>query len=107
MKNHRSQLKWLLIGAAITPFALAVAVESGGGGHGDYLLAKFLFPYTMILAGLVGRITYPLIALALVQFPLYGLATGSFNSRRTAICLLVLHSIVAFLCFSSLLPYFG
>ena len=107
MKNRRRQLTGPLIGAAITPFALAVAVESGGGGHGDYLLAKLLFPYTMLLAGLVGTITYPLIALALVQFPLYGLAAGSFNARRTAICLLVLHAIVAFLCLSNLLPYFG
>jgi len=107
MKNHRRQLKWLLIGALITPFALGAAIASGGAGHGDYLFAKLLFPYTMLLTSLTGTITFPLIGLALVQFPLYGLAVGSFNATRTLIFLLVLHASGTFLCFSSLLPHFG
>ncbi|RZI70585.1 MAG: hypothetical protein EOP13_20590 [Pseudomonas sp.] len=107
MKTHQRQLKWLLIGAVCTPFALGAAIASGGAGHGDYLFAKCLFPYTMLLTSLTGTITYPLIGLALVQFPLYGLAAGSFNATRTLVFLLVLHTIGAFLCFSSLLPNFG
>ena len=107
MKNPRRQLTWLLIGVVITPFAVGAAIASGGGGNGDYLFAKLLFPYSMLLTSLTGTITYPLIGLALVQFPLYGLAAGSFNAVRTVISLLVLHAIGTFFCFSSLLPNFG
>ena len=108
MKNHRRQLKSLLVGADITPFALGAAIASGGAGHGDYLLAKILFPYSMLFTRLTGGvITYPLMGLALVQFPLYGFLAGSFNTPRTLFCLSVMHAIGAFLCFSDLLPSFG
>ena len=107
MTNHRRQLISLLIGVAITPFALAAAIESGGGGHGDYLLAKLLFPYSMLLTSLTGTITYTLMGIAIIQFPLYSLALGSFNATRTAISVLVLHAVASSLCFSSLLPNFG
>ena len=107
MTNHRRQLISLLIGVAITPFALAAAIESGGGGHGSYVLAKLFFPYSMLLTTLTGTITYTLMGLAIVQFPLYGLAVGSFNATKTAISFLVVHAIASSLCFSSLLPNFG
>ena len=107
MKNHRRPLKWLLMGAVITPFALGAAIASAGAGHGDYLFAKLLFPYSMLLTSLTGTITYPLIGLALIQFPLYGLVAGSYHANRTAISLSVLHVTGAFLCFTSLLPNFG
>ena len=53
MKNDRRQLKWLLAGAAITPFALAAAIASGGAGHGDYVRTAALPAVTAIVATLV------------------------------------------------------
>src|SRR5438105_4422954 len=69
----RGSLIGLALGALITIPFLALAVFCAGGGHGTYAPAKFLFPVAMIFA--VGResITPPIIGLALVQFPLYGL----------------------------------
>ena len=107
MKHLRRSLKWLLIGISVVPLASAAAILSGGAGHGDYLFAKLLFPYTMLLAGLAGSITYPLIGLALFQFPLYGLAVGSFNLAKATACLFALHAVAALLCFFTLSPTFG
>ncbi len=108
MKNYGRQMKLVLVGAAITPFAVGAAIESASAGHGDYLLAKLLFPYSMLLTRLTGdTITYPLIGLALIQFPLYGLVASLFNAARSAGSLLVLHVIGVFLCFSGLLSNFG
>ena len=43
---------WLGVAATVPEAGLAVA--SGGLGHGDYLLARLLYPYTMILWGRSG-----------------------------------------------------
>ena len=41
-------------------------------GHGTYVPAIAIFPFTMLLAILMGPISPPLIVLALAQFPIYG-----------------------------------
>ncbi len=74
---------WL--GVAATVPAAGLAVASGGLGHGDYLMARLLYPYTMILwerSG--GDLTGPLIALALAQLPAYGLALGAAYADKRA-----------------------
>ncbi|MFO0962634.1 MAG: hypothetical protein U0625_06965 [Phycisphaerales bacterium] len=74
----------LLLGIIITPFALLLAVVSAGAGHGDYVLAKLLFPFTMLSSLVFRSITVPFILLAVVQFPFYGwiVAAGSQSSTR-------------------------
>ena len=92
---------------AITPLAVLAAIASADAGHGDFLLAKVFFPYSMLLTRMTAdMINYPSIGLALLQFPLYGFASTRFNAAKTAITLLVLHTIFALLCFSGLLPNF-
>ncbi len=49
-----------------------------GGGHGTYLPARLLFPFTMFSTFLGGSITSPFIVIGLVQFPIYGLLSGIF-----------------------------
>jgi hypothetical protein len=108
MKKYWRYLAGVSIGAAITPFAVAGAIASAGAGHGNYFLAKLLFPYSMLLTRATGdSITTPLIALAVVQFPVYGLAAASFNTKRFSSYLFALHVIFACLCFSGLLPKFA
>ena len=108
MKQYWRQVIGFLIGAAITPFAVSAAVASAGAGHGSYALAKLLFPYSMLLTRLSGDlITQPIIALAFVQFPVYGFILASFKATRAAACVLDAHAIFAALCFAGLLPNFG
>jgi hypothetical protein len=106
----------LIIGVAagvlVTPAAVVLAVLSAGAGHGHYEAARALFPYTMLLTLLSGdTITLPLIALALVQFPLYGLALGlAAGKGRLAWALLLLsaaHAVAALACFSGAVPNFS
>ena len=107
MTKHWRLFAGFLIGAAITPFAASATVASAGGGHGSDVLAKLLFPYSMLLTRLSGdAITQPLIALALVQFPLYGLLVTCYKATRAAICILFPYVAFAALCFAGLLPDF-
>ena len=107
MKDHWRQLAGFLIGVAITPLALLAAISSADAGHGDFLLAKILFPYSLLLTRMTGdMINYPSIGLALLQFPLYGLAITRFTAAKASISLLVVHAICALICFSGLLPNF-
>ena len=48
------------------------AASAAGLGHGTYLPAAILFPYTMIGSVIVGSISPVLIGLALLQYSLYG-----------------------------------
>lgn len=79
--------------------SLVVAVAAAGGGHGIYGPAAVLFPYTMLSTRFFGEITAPLVALALVQYPLYGVAVA-LPGRRLGTwiaigALLVLHILVS------------
>jgi hypothetical protein len=101
-----------LVGVLVTPAAVALAVVSAGAGHGHYEFARLFFPFTMLLTRLAGdTITLPFVALALVQFPLYGAVIGLAASKgRIALAvvpLLVVHAVAAALCFSGLIPNFS
>jgi len=108
----RKSLTGVAIGVVLTPIAAVLAVVSGGAGHGDYLLARLLFPYTMLLTRLTGDvITVPLVVLALAQFPIYGAIMGVAFSRPSAtaisVFVVVSHLVAAGLCFSGMLPNFS
>jgi ABC-type sulfate transport system permease subunit len=64
-----------------------------------------LFPYTMLSTAIFDSITVPFIALAIIQFPLYGVALGYANQKGrfgwVAILLGVVHGL-AWLVMSSL-----
>ena len=40
----------LVASLVATPFFLLLGFASAGAGHGDYVLARILFPYTMLAA---------------------------------------------------------
>lgn len=91
--------------------ALVVAVLSAGAGHGDYALARALFPVPMLMTLLEGSIGPFAAGAALLQFPLYGALVGWSRARRRAnralVLLASLHLAAAIACFSGLLPNFS
>jgi hypothetical protein len=105
MMRKRSFWIPVIVSLLLTPIALLLGVGSGGAGHGDYRLAMMLFPYTMLSTFVFDSITVPFIVLAIIQFPLYGIALGYANQRgrfvRVAILFSVVHGL-AWLAMSSL-----
>ncbi len=64
---------WLAF-VIVTPVFLFITVLTAAGGHGSYMPAKILFPWTMAATAFTdGAITQPLVAMAIVQYPLYGI----------------------------------
>ena len=56
----------------IAPVLALFAAGAAGGGHGSYMPAKILFPYSMAATAFAREITPPLMVAALVQYPVYG-----------------------------------
>lgn len=90
----------MIVSLVLTPIALLLGVGSGGAGHGDYRLAMMLFPYTMLSTAIFDSITVPFIALAVIQFPLYGVALGYANQKArfglVAILIGVVHGLASY-----------
>ncbi len=80
--RQRAHLVGLAIGFVVMPIAAVLGVVSGGAGHGDYFLAKMLFPFTMLSTFVLGSITLPFVLLALAQFPIYGWLVGHSARHR-------------------------
>lgn len=104
----------VIIGMLIESMAVVLAVMSAGAGHGHYEFARLFFPYTMLLTRLVSdEITWPLIVLALVQFPLYGAIIwiaglkSSGSAAVAGVLLLVPHAVAVVFCFSGVIPSFS
>jgi len=97
-------------GASVSLPALFLAVVSAGVGHGHYVAARMLFPYSMLLTLLEGSIGALAQGVGLLQFPLYGALLGWCLWRRSfgaAILVASLHLVAAAICFAGILPYFS
>ena len=109
----RDILFGLAIGTLVTIPSIVLAIASAGQGHGDYLCARLLFPYTMLLTlAQDDIISLPLVVLALIQFPSYGTIIGfsvsSFKNKwRIPLVLTLIHLAFVVACFSGLLPNFS
>ena len=76
--------------AVVEVVAIAVAFVSAAGGHGNYVAAKILFPYSLALTHFTHVITPPLVALA-PQYPAYAFAfLGVGPGRQSRIRWIVL-----------------
>jgi hypothetical protein len=84
-----------VVSLIITPFALFSGFESAAAGHGNYFMAKLLFPFTMLSTVILETITVPFILVAFLQFPIYGAVLGWMNRRSdmkyALLSLLILH----------------
>ena len=75
------------ISLILTPFALWIGLVSAGAGHGNYILAILLFPFTLLATILIEHpapSSYDtwLIGSAMVQFPVYGLIFSLVGRRK-------------------------
>lgn len=96
----------LLIGLCFTPIALLLALFSAGAGHGDYVLARLLYPIPMLATLLTNNtITGLSVGLAVVQFPAYGAFAAPGGGIRW-LSLGILHAVAIAAAFSGLLDYF-
>lgn len=74
--------------------AAVAGIVSAGAGHGSYVAAKLLFPYTMLSGGVDGPLPTPFIVLACVQYLLYGLIWAlAIRYRKVAPAILALASV--------------
>lgn len=106
----KGTLVGLAIGIAVTFPSMILAIASAGAGHGDYVYARLLFPYSMLLTLAQDDIIYLLLTvLALIQFPSYGAIMGFGLSRSKKkwlipLVLTLIHLAFVVACFSGLLP---
>ena len=100
----------IALGVLITPFAAMLALASSGAGHGDYILARTLFPYSMLLTRLIESVPL-VVGLALAQFPFYGFFVArrpSLKKNVVAACAIAaVHLAAVAICFSGFLPNFS
>jgi ABC-type methionine transport system permease subunit len=93
----------LIGGILVAPLALFLAVISGGAGHGHYVAARLLFPFTMASTYVFEAISPPFIVLAILQYPIYGLLVGRAaigrQARKIAWTLGALHLLLAAILF--------
>jgi hypothetical protein len=75
-------------------------MAAADGGHGTYLPAAMLFPYTMLISVAIGDVSPVLLSVALVQFPVYGsLLAFNQHRRRMWIALTCVHAVFAIAAF--------
>ena len=93
----------------MTPICLLLALVSAGAGHGDYVLARVLYPYSLLLTRLTGSLSMPFVILAVAQFPAYGWLFGMARSRGTKwhIAAIAIHIVSVLITFSGVLPDFS
>ena len=98
------------LGAVVAVPAIFLALMSAGAGHGDYVLARALFPAPMLLTLVEGSIGQLAMTVGLLQFPAYG-ALLAWASSGANICRSSwpppLHLAAAVACFSGALPNFS
>lgn len=106
--ERKSAILGFVAGVVLTIPALLLAIASSGAGHGDYAIARALFPIPMLLSfnGAMGVLT---LISGVIQFPLYGYLTGAaYRSGRfgTLMAVLALHMVAVAVCFSGVLSNF-
>ena len=96
-----------LVGLGVTPIAFFLALYSAGAGHGDYVLARLLYPVPMLATLLTDTtITGLSIGLAALQFPAYG-AFVAPGGRFRWLALGVFHGVATVAAFSGALASFS
>ena len=98
------------LGALVALPAIFLALMSAGAGHGDYVLARALFPAPMLLTLVEGSIGQLAMTVGLLQFPAYGALLAWANVRDKYLPVILAasaHLAAAAACFSGALPNFS
>ncbi|MGX5847866.1 hypothetical protein ACWGTO_12425 [Mesorhizobium sp. PL10] len=109
MRPKFSSRAGFLVGLGITPIAFFLALYSAGSGHGDYVLARLLYPIPMLATLLTNTtITGLSIGLAALQIPAYGAFVGQAGAGRLRwLALGVFHGVAILAAFSGALASFS
>ena len=112
--NARNAGFAILLGVAFGAFielpALFTVFLSAAAGHGEYVAARVLFPFSMLLTLVEGSIGTLATIAGLLQFPAYGALLGWGIWRRSygaVILVASLHLAAAVICFTGILPGFS
>ncbi len=76
----------------------ALVTFVAGGGHGSYLPAKLIFPYSMLAAQLLGAINIIPMLLGVVQIPLYFFLIR--RDKKLIYIVLAIHILAIYGCFN-------
>ncbi len=57
----------------ITVSLLLLTIFFAGGGHGNYIIAKLIYPFTMLIAEFTNEIEIIGIILTIIQIPIYAI----------------------------------
>lgn len=97
------------IGTLFTGPAILAAIMSGGAGHGSYITAGVLFPFSMLFSQVEGSIGPAAMSVGLLQFPLYGALIGRTVAANTSwtFLLATAHLGAVLVCNFGLLPQFS
>jgi hypothetical protein len=94
--------KPIIVSLIVTPLALFAGGVSAGGGHGDFVWLKVLFPYSLLQAFIFQSAALGIL-LAVVQFPVYGIIMAFAGKGRsfglTGLILTLVHISATVLCF--------
>ncbi len=87
-----------LVGVGIAAVMIPFCFFAAGFGHGTYAPMIACFPFTMLGAAAIGRISVALIVLGVLQFPAYGAVVGWSRAKARSVpvfaALAVVHVIV-------------
>jgi hypothetical protein len=98
-KKHPKSSFWIpiLIGIAVTPITITVAVLSSGLGHGSGDGELVLYPLRTYVQLLAGDQTLGEYIIYLIQFPIYGVIAALFSRKlalpKVFIGLIIFHSL--------------
>ena len=91
--------RWTIRLSLLTIPLLFIAVFFAGGGHGTYIPAIGLFPFGLLSTLLFDRITIPFVALAIIQYSVYGFiidrGTVINKSKIVLPLLIIVHILLA------------
>ena len=108
--SRESRKRWLKGWLVFEVIALIAAFLSAGGGHGDYLLVRLLFPIPMYIGLMQQSLAGVPTILSLLQYPVVGLVPYAFSWRQSKwVCALfvVIHIIFVFMVFAHRSTQFG
>jgi hypothetical protein len=93
---------FFITGLAITPIACVGGLVSVGGGHGSYVAARLVLPYAYACIGAYSGAGFVVCALALLQWPIYGLVLDKAKMKGVvAGVILLLHGVLCMWLFRS------
>lgn len=82
----------------VTFFTLIFVILMMGGGHGTFLPAKLIYPYSMIISIINNQIGVLAMILAVIQIPLYSIFIN--KKSKDIFVLVVIHIVAIIICFN-------